>query len=124
MDQELLDAFREESAENLKLLESSISAIRAAPADPAAAKTLFRAAHTLSGIASSLGFDEIAQLAKPLEKALAPIRDGKKIMDQDTLQLAHECRLAIGMLCADGPGSVPGTVVSDLLKRLASSASL
>lgn len=95
MDPELLEAFNEEAAQNLTLFYNSLAALQNDPGNKEAAGGVYRAAHTMVGIALSVGFDKYAEVAKPVERMVRPVRDGEKTADAAMLQLLGECYSAM-----------------------------
>jgi two-component system chemotaxis sensor kinase CheA len=74
--QALLALFLTESEEHLALMEQTLVVLESRPEDRDAVESVFRAAHTLKGNSSSVGFDRLAELAHVLEDLLERVRDG------------------------------------------------
>jgi two-component system chemotaxis sensor kinase CheA len=83
----LVRLFYEESDEGLAAMEEALIALEARPDDTDALKTLFRAAHTLKGNASSLGFTELADVTHQVEDVLARLRSGSLAMSRELTDL-------------------------------------
>ena len=74
LDAELTDIFRDEAAERLDQMETSLLAVESGNADADAVDSLFRNAHTIKGAAGMLGLDDIRALAHAVEDVLAGVR--------------------------------------------------
>lgn len=86
--EDYLGMFLEESEENMALLNNQLLALENNPDDPAIIQEIFRAAHTLKGMAATMGFQHMAELTHAMENALDWIRQGKARVDarwMDTL---------------------------------------
>ncbi|MGB9722304.1 MAG: hybrid sensor histidine kinase/response regulator [Chloroflexia bacterium] len=68
--------FRDETWENLNLLEQGLTALEANPGDTALIDRMLRAVHTTKGSAKIMGFAEINRLAHQMEEVLGAIRKG------------------------------------------------
>ncbi len=69
--------FRDETWENLNLLEQGLTALEANPGDTALLDRMMRAIHTTKGSAKIMGFAEINRLAHQIEDVLGAIRRGE-----------------------------------------------
>jgi two-component system chemotaxis sensor kinase CheA len=78
--------FRDELAENVRILNEGLLAYEAAA--PGAAErreqidTIFRAMHTIKGSARLLGFEDIARIAHTCEYILGAVREGRRELDR------------------------------------------
>ncbi|MEI7643010.1 MAG: response regulator [Chloroflexales bacterium] len=78
--------FREETAENIRVLSSGLLAIEGQADDQtrrAEVDRIFRAVHTIKGGARMLGFEPVARLAHELESVLGELRQGRRAPDHD-----------------------------------------
>ncbi len=75
-DNDLIDIFIVESTEGLADLDQQLLAIEAAgdAADPELVNTLFRAVHSVKGVAGFLGFEPIIQVAASSGKCVSLVR--------------------------------------------------
>lgn len=71
------DFFLIEAEEHLKTMTDGFLALEKNPSDRSIIEVVFRAAHTLKGAASSVGFTSTEIAAHALEDVLEPIRDGE-----------------------------------------------
>lgn len=69
--------FRDETWENLNLLEQGLTTLEANPGDTALLDRMLRAVHTTKGSAKIMGFAEINRLAHQIEDVLGAIRKGE-----------------------------------------------
>lgn len=76
-DPELVQEFVSEAHEYLTAAEHALLVLEATPDDRPAVDTIFRAFHTVKGVAAVLGFTKVAELAHRAESLLIPIREGK-----------------------------------------------
>jgi two-component system chemotaxis sensor kinase CheA len=69
--------FRDETWENMNLLEQGLTALEANPGDTALLDRMLRAVHTTKGSAKILGLAEINRLAHQVEEVLGAVRKGE-----------------------------------------------
>jgi len=69
-----LDLFKEEAGEMLQLLNTSLLALEEDPGQKEAIEEVFRAAHSLKGMAATMGFDVIANLTHKMENLMDKVR--------------------------------------------------
>jgi two-component system chemotaxis sensor kinase CheA len=72
---ELADMFRDEAMQRLDQMDTELLEIESGEADAESVGSLFRHAHTIKGVASMLGFDDIRALAHAAEDILAQVRE-------------------------------------------------
>ncbi len=70
MSDRYLDAFVEESKEEIRTLNNSLLALESDPDDEEAMDQIFRTAHTLKGNFAAMGFDAASELAHAIEDLL------------------------------------------------------
>lgn len=83
-----LQIFIEESKENLQTLNESLLNLENNPDDIETLNAIFRVAHTLKGMAGTMGFVKMQKLTHTVENVLSEIRAGKLAVDSgivDTL---------------------------------------
>jgi two-component system chemotaxis sensor kinase CheA len=76
-DLELAGEFLTEANEHFQSAEAALLVLEERPSDGAAVDTVFRAFHTVKGVAGMMGMSAVAQLAHHAESLLARIRDGE-----------------------------------------------
>ena len=78
--------FREETAENIRVLSDGLLAIEAQADEQvrrAEVDRIFRAVHTIKGGARMLGFEPVARLAHELESVLGELRQSRRAPDHE-----------------------------------------
>ncbi len=69
--------FRDETWENLNILEQGLTTLESHPNDTALLDRMMRAVHTTKGSAKIMGFAEINRLAHQIEEVLGAVRKGE-----------------------------------------------
>ena len=69
-----LGAFLDEAGDNLKHLDDLLLAVEKNPSDMDNIAEIFRSAHTLKGMSSTMGFDRMASLTHAMEDMLDCVR--------------------------------------------------
>lgn len=72
-----LDVFIEESADHLEVLYKQLLALEKQPKEKAVIEEIFRAAHTLKGMAATMGYTDLADVTHHLENVFDSIRYDK-----------------------------------------------
>lgn len=72
------EVFLEESTEYLQILNEGVMMLEKDPSDGEALGNVFRAAHTLKGMAATMGYETMTSLTHKLESVLELFREGKK----------------------------------------------
>lgn len=83
------ELFRAEAREQLAEIDDALLALERAP-DPALVATLFRATHTLKGMAGAMGHQAVERLAHALESQLDALRAGRRALDGAVVRLLFE----------------------------------
>lgn len=86
-----MDMFLEESLENLQTLNENLLKLEKSPEDSETINTIFRVAHTLKGMAGSMGFTNIAELTHKMENVLDKFRSGILKVTSDVLTILFNC---------------------------------
>ncbi len=79
--------FIEEAREHLASASSRIVALEKAPGDDALVHELFRNAHSVKGMAASLGFSPVSELAHTMEDLLDLVRHRARVVDPPLIDL-------------------------------------
>ncbi|WP_034745859.1 chemotaxis protein CheA [Halalkalibacter wakoensis] len=74
---EYLDVFLDESQEHLQAINDNLLRLEQAPDDLSIVGEVFRSAHTLKGMAATMGFEDLAHLTHNMENVLDLIRNQK-----------------------------------------------
>lgn len=72
-----LDIFMEEAKEHIQSLNQGLLDLEQSPADKEIISGLFRSAHTMKGMAATMGFELSAKLTHRMESSLDLLRQGK-----------------------------------------------
>lgn len=87
-----LEIFIDESKEHLQGLNTSLLELEKNPADSKdLVNEVFRAAHTLKGMAATMGFKKMNHLTHDMENVLSEIRTGKIDIDPELLDTLFKC---------------------------------
>jgi two-component system chemotaxis sensor kinase CheA len=97
----LMEAFLAESEEGLAGMEQALIALEARPDDRDKLQVVFRAAHTLKGSASTMGFRATAEFAHTLEDLLDAVRGRRVPVTADLISLALEAVDVLREMLAD-----------------------
>ncbi|MEN6349775.1 MAG: chemotaxis protein CheA [Syntrophomonas sp.] len=71
-----LDVFLEESKEHLENLNQKLLELEKNPNDGSSLNEIFRSAHTLKGMSSTMGFEDLADLTHHMEDILSDLKEG------------------------------------------------
>ena len=85
---QLESMFREEAAEHLAALESTLLELEQRPQDPELISQAFRALHTIKGSGAMFGFDELAAFTHKLENAFDEVRNGRLSVTSELVDLS------------------------------------
>jgi len=76
-DNNYLDLFFDETKEYVEILNNGILTLENNPDDKETIDAVFRAAHSLKGMAATMGFENLTELTHKMENMLDRVRDGK-----------------------------------------------
>ena len=124
-DDEILDAFLEESRENLAQLDLDLVALESESGDAERLGRIFRAVHTIKGTCGFLGLPRLEHVAHAAENVLGKVRDGALIATPETvtLVLAALDRIKAIVTGLAASGSEPSGDDGPLVDALAAVAS-
>jgi two-component system, chemotaxis family, sensor kinase CheA len=86
-----MEIFIEESQEHLQLLNQSLLGLETNPKDMKILNEIFRVAHTLKGMAGTMGYTGITSLTHRMEDVLDAIRNGKVDVNTAIVDILFEC---------------------------------
>ncbi|MDF2612668.1 MAG: cheA1 [Clostridia bacterium] len=86
-----LQIFIEESKENLQRLNENLLKLEGNPDDIQTLNEIFRVAHTLKGMAGTMGFVKMQKLTHHVENVLSEIRSGKLKVNVSMLDTLFQC---------------------------------
>jgi two-component system chemotaxis sensor kinase CheA len=86
-----MSMFLEESLDNLQTLNESLLDLEQNPDDTDKVNEIFRVAHTIKGMAATMGFNDLAELTHKMEDVLAEFRAGELKVTQDVVTVLFDC---------------------------------
>ncbi len=86
-----LQIFIEESKDNLQRLNENLLKLESYPDDTHTLNEIFRVAHTLKGMAGTMGFARMQKLTHNAENVLSEIRSGKLKVSASMLDTLFQC---------------------------------
>lgn len=86
-----MNMFLEESMDNLQVLNEALLDLEQEPNDIDKLNEIFRVAHTIKGMAATMGFNDIAELTHKMEDVLSNFREGKLEVTQDVVTILFDC---------------------------------
>lgn len=86
-----LSMFLEESMDNLQTLNDSLLQLEQEPNDIDKLNEIFRVAHTIKGMAATMGFNEMAELTHKMEDVLSEFREGHLKVTQKVVTVLFKC---------------------------------
>jgi two-component system chemotaxis sensor kinase CheA len=117
------DAFFEEAAEHLAVVEEGLLALEQHPEDLDLLNKIFRSAHSIKGTSGMFGFNAVAQFTHKMETLLDSLRNGQKVVTPaiaDLLLRSTDCLKTL--IDAAKTGSpVDNVTVQRLTEELATS---
>jgi len=85
------DVFKTESDEHLRQLNESLLELEQNPENMEHINMMFRSAHTLKGMAATMGFTTIAELTHEMENLMDKIRNHQAKLDDTAINVLFEC---------------------------------
>lgn len=117
-----LEVFIDESTEHLQSCNENLLALEQNPHDLSIVNEIFRNAHTLKGMAATMGFEDLADLTHKMENVLDAIRNEKIVVTSDILDVVFESidhlEAMIGSISEGGDGKRDVTETVGKLKRI------
>ncbi|SHI43883.1 two-component system, chemotaxis family, sensor kinase CheA [Clostridium cavendishii DSM 21758] len=86
-----LSMFLEESIDNLQTLNEALLYLEQQPEDVDKLNEIFRVAHTIKGMAATMGFNEMAELTHKMEDVLSKFREGELKVTQSVVTVLFDC---------------------------------
>ncbi|GAA0107069.1 chemotaxis protein CheW [Clostridium tertium] len=83
--------FLEESMDNLQTLNEALLDLEQEPDNIDKVNEIFRVAHTIKGMAATMGFSNIAELTHKMEDVLSKFREGKLQVSRNVVTVLFEC---------------------------------
>ncbi|WP_139904148.1 chemotaxis protein CheA [Clostridium thermarum] len=89
--QQYMSMFLEESMDNLQTLNESLLELEQNPDDVNKVNEIFRVAHTIKGMAATMGFSHMAELTHKMEDVLSKFREGELSVNQKVVTVLFDC---------------------------------
>lgn len=86
-----MSMFLEESMDNLQTLNEALLELEQNSNDADKLNEIFRVAHTIKGMAATMGFSKMTELTHKMEDILTEFRDGKLSVTQDVVTVLFKC---------------------------------
>lgn len=90
-----LEIFIDETKEHLQTLNDQVLILEEEPDNIDTINEIFRAAHSLKGMAGTMGFKRMQRLTHDMENVFSTIRDGKMNVTPDLVDVVFKCLDAI-----------------------------
>lgn len=117
-----LDVFLEESKEHLGNLNEKLLDLEKNTNNLAALNEIFRAAHTLKGMSSTMGFEDLADLTHHMEDVLADLKEGILTANSNVVDVLFKCFDRIQMMVDNieltGSGSFDNSDLIGVLENI------
>lgn len=94
-----LSMFIDESNDHLQSLNESMMGLEANPEDISIVQVIFRSAHTLKGMAATMGFEDLASLTHQMENVLDLVRNNKLRMQDFILTHCSKAWMPLNPWC-------------------------
>lgn len=116
-----MSMFLEESMDNLQTLNDSLLQLEQEPNDIDKLNEIFRVAHTIKGMAATMGFNQMAELTHKMEDVLSEFRDGQLKVTQKVVTVLFKCLDTLEQMVNNISDGVDGEVtIEDIIKELES----
>lgn len=107
---EYKDLFAGEAQEHLEAMNAGLLALEQDAEDTEAVESVFRAAHTLKGMAATMGYQDLAQVAHALEDLLDELRKGNQTLTPALADVVFSGVDALKTLLADALADRPASL--------------
>lgn len=96
-----LSMFLEESSDNLQTLNESLLILENNSDDTEVLNQIFRVAHTIKGMAATMGYTRMAELTHKMEDVLSLFRDGKLKVTHEVVTVLFKCLDTLEAMVSD-----------------------
>lgn len=118
-DTDYVELFLAEARENLETLNTAIVAIEAAPEDRDTLDAVFRVAHSVKGMAATMGYENITSLTHAMEDVLSKLRERSGSIQTGAIDTLFSCMDTLTQLVNEiGDGGVEKTDPAPLIDSL------
>jgi two-component system, chemotaxis family, sensor kinase CheA len=113
------DIFISESLEHLDILNQMLLILEKNPADTKSLNEIFRSAHTLKGMAATMGFDQITELTHQMENVFERFRGTGLPAESGAIDVLFKCLDMLAALVDEISASEPKNLdITPLLEKL------
>lgn len=114
-----LSMFLEESMDNLQTLNEALLELEQEPKDIDKLNEIFRVAHTIKGMAATMGFNRMAELTHKMEDVLSEFRNGELKVTQEVVTVLFKCLDTLEQMVDDiSNGDEEEIPVKDIMDKL------
>ncbi|MBO8170997.1 MAG: chemotaxis protein CheA [Bacillaceae bacterium] len=114
-----LDMFIEESREHLQAINDNLLLLENDPDNVDIVNDVFRSAHTLKGMAATMGFEDMSSLTHQMENVLDQIRNHQIKLNSEIMDVIFQCVDVLeSMVDSISEGGDGKEDVSDLVSKL------
>ena len=114
-----LNMFLEESMENLQNLNEALLILEQNPDDMDMLNRIFRVAHTIKGMAATMGFNAVAELTHKMEDVLSNFREGKLKVSESVVTVLFNCLDMLELMVSNIEEGIEEEVnVTEIIKSL------
>ena len=99
--------FNEDAQEQLQMMESALLDAMEKGSNNEYIGTIFRAMHTIKGVAGMFSFNDIISFTHIAENLMDAVRNGKIALDENLLMLLLECKDHVATLISSAVESIP-----------------
>ncbi|MDE6697857.1 MAG: Hpt domain-containing protein, partial [Lachnospiraceae bacterium] len=86
-----LEIFIDETKEHLQTLSEQLMILEQEPKNEESINEIFRAAHSLKGMAGTMGFKRMQHLTHMMENAFSEVRSGNLNVTEDLVDILFQC---------------------------------
>lgn len=114
-----LSMFLEESSDNLQTLNESLLILENDSEDSEMLNQIFRVAHTIKGMAATMGYTKMAELTHKMEDVLSQFREGKLKVTHEVVTVLFKCLDTLEAMVSDITDGGDGDLdVEDIVTKL------
>ena len=111
------ELFAGEAQEHLETMNNGLLILERDPDDSLAVEGVFRAAHSLKGMAATMGYQDLAQVAHALEDVLDTLRKGEQLLTPALADLVFSGVDALKALLEDALADRPASLDAEALAQ-------
>ena len=86
-----LEIFIDETKEHLESLNSQVLVLEKEPTNSETVNEIFRAAHSLKGMAGTMGYKRMQRLTHDMENVFSEVRSGKMSVSAELVDIVFQC---------------------------------